>query len=358
MAPTKKNQCVSFLKGLSLIAVIWIHLMEWTDHQLTESELLARELLYPGVLFFIALTGTVVYLAYHKKDLWTATKRLWARGMSLIAIYFVYNIVKYYFYDFAKEPFYWQFPEKNIWSLGHILTLQSFAVPLSIILSIGVFLILSPALLWIHHRCKRPTPWLLGILSLSILVAYIIPWPTQNSVIDFLFARNNIMFPVILWWIPFLLGYILAYFGLEQRRRLWLLIFGILSLSALALILFKQENWLITPYMYPLKPYYIIVSLFLMAALMELHHWLQQIPWRWFRAGLFGIGFLGDNTLSLYIFHWIMVDLLYYLYFPDVKILWTLIPLTMALFAIVLYLRNARKSDLSRDKVLSSKKGP
>lgn len=136
---TKRNYYISYIKGWAIISIMLIHLIDWSNLVLSESGLYFKEFLYPSVLFFIATAGGVIYLAYFKYDLWTASKKLFRRGGELIGIYFLYNIVKLYIFDFSREPFYHKFIFSGEMNLTDILSLNSFAAPISIILTIGIF---------------------------------------------------------------------------------------------------------------------------------------------------------------------------------------------------------------------------
>ena len=127
-AKIKRNYYFSYLKGWAIISIILIHLLDWSGLILSKTSLCFKELLYTSVLFFIATAGGLVYLAYGKYDLLTASKKLFKRGSELIAVYFLYNIIKLYVYNFYTEPFYNRFASAGKMNLINILSLNSLGI--------------------------------------------------------------------------------------------------------------------------------------------------------------------------------------------------------------------------------------
>ncbi len=330
---SKRNHYISYIKGYAIIGVLLIHLIDWSNIILTPNEKLWRELTYPAVLFFISTVGSVVYIAYGHRDDWKKTSlRLITRGAQLIGIYFLYNLIKLWIYNFDKAPFYWQFKEKGIFDVKNIFLLHSFSVPITIILTIGVFLIISPLFLWLVKNVKYPKIIIGVILVLTLLLNYVIP-PPSNALTDFLYARNNIMFPLALWFVPYLIGFYLAFLGFEKHKGKMFLLFAALTAIFYYPIFLRGDPWLPSQYMYPLQPYYICASFAFMYALIWVFWIMERFIFN--RPLLSLIRLLGDHTLAIYIYHWVVIDLVLRYYFPDAKKIWIFGPLFVVVYVVL-----------------------
>ena len=94
MPPKKRNHFISYIKGYAIIAVLLIHMIDWSNIIVGHTTQLFKELLYPGVFFFMATSGSVVYIAYAKSETWLKpARKLFVRGLQLIGIYYLYNLV-------------------------------------------------------------------------------------------------------------------------------------------------------------------------------------------------------------------------------------------------------------------------
>ncbi len=321
VAPKKRNHFISYIKGYAILSVLLIHMIDWSNVIIGPTGMWLKELLYPGVFFFMATSGSVVYIAYAKSETWIKpAKKLFLRGLQLIGIYYAYNIVKLFIYDFSKEPFYWQFTNNGTMSLKNIVELRAYSAPISILITIGVMIMLSPLLLAISRKIKFPN-LVLSLLLTALL--YAVYWHTWSGPIaDFLFARTNVMFPIALWSIPFLIGYLLASFGFEEKRKWWVLIF--VPLMAVFYYLRAKTGLELKPShsMYPLQAYYMAASLFFVSILFYLFAWTEKIPLALTKKKLALIRFLGDYTLSVYIWHWIVVDITIWIFYPNTKLIW------------------------------------
>ncbi len=275
-APKKRNHFISYIKGYAIIGVLLIHMIDWSNIIIGHTSIIMKELLYPGVFFFMATSGSVVYIAYNKSETWSKpAKKLFLRGLELVGIYYIYNIIKYFIYDFSKEPFYWQFTNNGKMDLQNILLLKSYTAPISILITIGIMIMFSPVLLAISKKMKFPNLIISILFAILLAAVYGVTW--QGPISDFLFARNNIMFPLAFWSIPFFIGYLLASFGFEEKKKWWLAIFAPL----MAIFYFWRAKYGLDLYpshsMYPLQPYYIVASLFFVSILFYLFAWTEKL---------------------------------------------------------------------------------
>ena len=327
---TKRNFYVSYLKGFAIISIMLIHLIDWSNRSLVDYQLYLRELLYPGVMFFIATAGSVIYLAYMKYNWRISTRKLFRRGSELVGLYFLYNIVKLYIYNFPSEPFYAGFTAANKLNLISLLELKSFTVPITIILTIGILLLVSPIFLWLARQ-KYPKLIFGGLIAALVVLNYLIPLPT-NSLIDFLYAKNNVMFPLMLWLLPYLIGIYLAMIGLEKHKGKLLLLFSGLTISA-ALAPFGNSGTLkLTDNMYPLELYYVCFSFAFMYLLIYIFYFLEKLSQRFANFFLALFRLMGDSTLGIYLYHWLVIDLTLCLFFPKTVYIWLTVILFIAIY--------------------------
>ncbi|MEK7213434.1 MAG: acyltransferase family protein [Patescibacteria group bacterium] len=328
----KHNPYISYIKGWAIISVILIHLLDWSEMGQPKGLQPFKELLYPSVLFFIANAGSVIYLAYSGYDsLKKPTLRLIQRGLELIGVYFLYTLIKFYIFNFGQEPFYQQFIGQGKFSLTHLLTLQSYSVPISIILTIGAFLIISPLLLWLVRKTKYPKSLIGVLIALVLIFNYVLPLP-QNTLTNFLYSKNLILFPLLLWLLPFLMGFYLALDGMDKHKRRYLIIFGFLT-AGFYFYLSGQGAWLRpSGYMYPLRLYYIFYSFTLIYLLFYLFTWLKKFNGKLLKYVLATLRALGDYTLSLYVLHWVVIDLILWIFYPKGYFIWPGVILLLAVF--------------------------
>lgn len=330
---TKRNNYFSYIKGWAIISIMLIHLIDWSNIILSKSSLYFKELLYPSVLFFIAISGGLVYLAYGKYDLLTAAKRLFKRGGELIIIYFLYNIIKLFIFDFSKEPFYSQFINQDKLNLENILFLHSFTVPISIILTIGVFLIISPLFLYLS-KIRYAKFFIGALIGLTVYFGYFFQAP-GNLLTNFLYAKNNIMFPLILWLMPFLICFYLSMIGFEKHKGKILLFFSALTIiiGVMQFDNFSSVNF--SGQMYPLKLFYIFASLTFMYAVIYIFYFLEKIRHPIIKYFLSLIRLFGDNTLAIYIYHWMVIDFTLWIFYPRLKLIWLSVPLFLVIYIIL-----------------------
>jgi len=326
----KRNNYFSYIKGWAIICIILIHLIDWSNLILSKFSFYFKELLYPSVLFFIAISGSLVYVAYGKYDLFTATKRLFRRGGELIAVYFLYNIIKLFIFNFSTEPYYFQFISQGKMNLINILSLHSFTVPITIILTIGIFLIISPLFLYLSKT--KYSKWMIGILiAVAIYFGYFFPI-SGNWLTNFLYAKNNVMFPLILWLTPFLICFYLSMIGFEKHKGKLLLLFSVIAMiiGVLQFNNFSSINF--SGQMYPLKLFYIFASFAFMYGLIYIFYFLEKVRRPIANYLLSLIRLLGDNTLAIYIYHWLVIDFTLWLFYPHFKLIWLTVPLFLIIY--------------------------
>ncbi|MFA6486485.1 MAG: acyltransferase family protein [Candidatus Magasanikbacteria bacterium] len=326
---TKRNYYISYIKGCAIIGVLLIHLIDWSNIILTPTDKLWRELAYPAVLFFVSTVGSVVYVAYaHRDDFQKTVWRLVSRGLQLIGIYYLYNLIKLWIYDFDTSPFYWQFSEKHIFDWKNILTLHSFSVPITIIYTIGLLLVISPIFLWITKKFKHSKLIIFLLIILLSFLNYCLP-PGGNFIANFVYSRDIVIFPLALWLLPYLIGFYLAMIGFDRHKGKLLALFIFLTALTYYPLHASGATWQLSSYMYPIKLYYIFASFTLMYALIWVFAFVEKTTkgsfavLRMTATGFLTLmRFLGDRTLSLYLFHWIVIDLTIWYYFPRVKMIW------------------------------------
>lgn len=329
--PKKRNHFISYIKGYSILSVLLIHMIDWSNIGVNAVGLWHKELLYPGVFFFMATSGSVVYIAYAKSETWTKpAKKLFWRGLQLIGIYYAYSLIKLFIYDFSKEPFYNQFTNNGQLTWQNILMFKAYSAPISILVTIGIFISLSPILLAISKKARHPNAIILALFAIITSAVYGYNW--GGGIADFLFARGNVMFPLALWSIPFLAGYLLASFGFEEKKAWWLGIFA--PLFAILYYMQVKNGLEIKPShsMYPLQPYYMVASLFFVSFLFYLFAWCEKISFSLVKKVLAIVRFLGDYTLAVYIWHWIVVDTTIWIFYPNAKLIWITVPLFLCAY--------------------------
>ena len=327
---TKRNNYFSYIKGWAIISIMLIHLIDWSGFILSKSNLYFKELLYPSVLFFIAISGSLVYVAYGKYDLLTATKRLFRRGGELIAVYFLYNIIKLFVFNFSREPFYNQFISQGKMNLVNILSLHSYTVPITIILTIGAFLIISPLFLYLS-KTKHAKLTIGALIGVVIYFGYFFPIP-GNMLTNFLYAKNNVMFPLMLWLAPFLICFYLSMIGFEKHKGKLLLLFSTITMiiGVLQFNNFSSINF--SGQMYPLKLFYVFASFSFMYIVIYIFYFLEKVGRPAVNLFLSLIRLLGDTTLAIYIYHWLVIDFTLWIFYPHIGPIWLTVPLFLVIY--------------------------
>lgn len=331
--PKKRNFAISYLKGLAILFIMAIHLIDWGDIAVSPTGRLWKQVLFTGVVFFMATAGSVIWIAYGKSDdLKRSTQRLVRRGFELIGVYYLYNLVKFFVFDFSKEHFYDGFVRQDIFHFKDILTLKSFAVPIPILLTIGFFVVVSPIFLYILKKVKGGVWYLTGLLGLIMLINYIIPLP-QNAVTNFFYARGNITFSLFPWFTAFLLGLLVAYAGFEKKKKVFLTIFLLCIPLTLWYARVKGLSWYLDESLHPLQPQAISISFAFMFLLIYFFDALQKYTSKKsIQALLSTLRVFGDFTLWLYVIHWIIIDLTIWIFSPRTYLIWATVSLMLIVF--------------------------
>ncbi|EKE26526.1 MAG: hypothetical protein ACD_4C00252G0001, partial [uncultured bacterium (gcode 4)] len=119
----KRNFYISYLKWLALFYMIIIHLLDWSNMQLWFTTSILKEVLHTSLIFFVTLTWANIIQAYgNYESLKKPIKKLYKRILILLWIYFAYNIIKYYTFDFSTSNFYQQFTDKKTFDMTWIFT--------------------------------------------------------------------------------------------------------------------------------------------------------------------------------------------------------------------------------------------
>ena len=333
------NNILSYMKGVALFMIITIHLLDWTNMRAgIDFPLGVREFLYPAVFFFIALSGSVVYIAYKNRPLRESTKRLFLRAGQIFILYYLCNGLKFFLFQeeifpLMLEPSYYQFVNEGTWNWEGILFLHSYSVPIGILLSIAFFLLLSPFLLWITQKIHFPRTAILILLGIVSSISFFIPLPA-SPVTDFLLAKNFVFLPPLLWFVPFLIGFFVAMMGFEKWKNEGLF-FSAVGTVAIMYSLHNEGRALQpTWYMYPLQIYYVFISTFVFFVVIWILDYAAKYSF-YGRKYFFGLlRFFGDHTLSVYILHWIVINISIYFFSPNIKILWKTVPIFLLLFLV------------------------
>ncbi len=334
----KKQPYVSYLKGFAIVAVMMIHLIDWGALSGIKFFSLFKELLFPGVMFFVSMVGALVYFAYKDADLKKSSLKLLKRGLQVIGVYYLYNIIKLFIFDFSKQPYFINFNGSDrVHDLINVLSLKSADVPLSILFTLGMFMIISPLFLFIIKKTKYPKLIMLSILLVVIIINYFILLPS-NFITNILYSNGYAFFPIMLWFVPYLLGILLSMIGFEKQKKilfpfslsLTLLIGGFYCFS-------KTLSYLPSYHMYPLDLYYVVYSTFFMYLLFYIFGFLENIQKNWSNKILNISKFLGENTLSIFIFHWVIIDITYWLFSPKEWMILITVPICVSLFVFIKY---------------------
>ncbi len=319
----KKNFAISYIKGVAILFIILIHLLDWGDIPVSETGRLLKQVLYTGVVFFMATAGSVVWIAYGKyDDLKKATKRLVWRGAQLIGIYYIYNIIKFFVFDFRTENFYSGFIQAGLFDFSDILLLKSYAVPIPILVTIGVFVMISPIFLFVVKKIKYGIWYVTGLFMALVAMNTYFPFP-QNVITDFLHARGNITFSMIPWFMAFVLGFLVAYAGFEKQKKKFVLFFSACVPITLWYAQSKGLSFFLDNSLHPLQVHALGISFAFMFLLIFLFEYKEKfLHKKYVRNSLSALRFLGDSTLWLYVAHWIVIDITIWIFSPKTYLIW------------------------------------
>ncbi len=324
----KRNLYISYIKGVAIIGIMLIHTINWSNINLPRWGEVFEDWLHAAVFLFVLTTGSVLYVAYQHRTVAQQWKRLLHRAGTLLFIYYLYSIIKLLIFNFSTEPFYLQFINKGTFTVSDILAFHSFSVPITVLITYAFLLALAPLILLISKR-SRYAAWVLSLLTVGIFVLnYLTPLSViNNPIIQFVYAKGYIAFPVMLWIVPLLMGFILAQIGFE-RQRLWLLIGGgVSTLVTMGVLLHYHESLELSAYEFPLEPYFIFAGVLCLALFIYVFRFLERVRNKWMKWFLAVIRLLGDNTLHIYVLHWVVIDLTIWLVAPTVTWIWVMVPL-------------------------------
>jgi len=330
--PTKRNHSISYVKGCAILGVILIHLFDWSEIAWSPLTKNFKEFLYPFVMMFLATAGSVMVIANQRHDFLTGAKRAVKRALEIFAVYFVYNLGKILIYNFDQQPFFKGFEAQGTLTFSGILTFKAFSVPITILLTIAFFVMVSPIILLLIKKTRHPKIWIMVLISALIVVDYAIVWPS-NSFVDFVFAKKIVTFPIALWAIPFLIGMLLALYDIDKTKFIQIPIWFVLTI--VCFVWWKalgHNEWQPSAAMYPLHLYYVAFSFFYMSVLIVLFSRLEKIRSKSMAWFLSILQVLGDNTLELYILHWLVIDVASWILYPNLFWIWLFVPLFLAGF--------------------------
>lgn len=349
----KKNKYISYIKGSAFFIILLIHLCDWGG--LTNNPIFVdfRKIFYPGlsILIFVAMSGSLIYLAYQDYDLKKASKRLITRGLKLIGIYYIFSIVKLFIFDFSKQDLYSNFIGSNrINDLLNILTLKKSDTGIAILFTIGIFLIISPILLYFTRKSKHPGRLVFLIALFFIILSLIITPNSSSYLYNLLYSNNFATFPFFLWIIPYLLGMFIAIIGFEKRKKIILFVASILS--SFYIIFFFLTDRAISPktYAYQLSDgsikyyiYFVIFSFMILSAFMYLLKHIIRRNGKISNKVLNILEFVGDRTFDLYLIQWIFIDLTYLLFSPSHWLVFITVPMASFIYCFIKYMKLIKK---------------
>lgn len=343
----KKNKYISYIKGTAFFIILLIHLCDWGGLTSNPTFVSFRKVFYPGlsILIFVAMSGSLIYLAYQDYDIKKASKRLLARGLKLIGIYYIFSIIKLFLFDFSKQDLYSQFIGSNrIDDLINILILKKSDTGIAILFTIGIFLTISPILLYFIRKVKYPGR-LIFLITLFFTILSLVITPNSSSYLyNLLYSNNFAIFPLFLWVIPYLLGMLIAIVGFEKRRKVILFVTSILSIFYI--IFFYITDRAISPktYAYQLSDgsikyyiYFVLFSFMVLSVIIYLFKYIIKKDWKISNNILKILEFVGDRTFDLYLIQWIFIDLTYLLFSPNSWLVFISVPLSSSIYCFIKY---------------------
>lgn len=324
----KRNLYISYIKGVAIIGITLIHLIDWSNIVLTNTGRIIENLLLICVFLFVLTTGSVLFIAYGQRQPIDQIKRLFYRGAQILLIYYLYSIVKLLLFDFSNEPIYLQFINKGTFTISDILLFRSFSVPITILITYAFLLFISPLIFFVYRKARHPRLVILLLTAGFFVINYFTPIPEiNNPVINFLYARENVTFSFMLWTTPLLIGFLLASVGFEKQKRNILLFGAVLALISAWFIIEKQQSLWLADNEFPLSPYFIFCSIFALAILLYFFRIIEKLSSKPACAVLATLRLLGDNTLYIYIYQWIVIDATRLLFVNNDRFIWISVPL-------------------------------
>ncbi len=332
----KRNLYISYIKGVAIIGIILIHLIDWSDMRLPPAGRVAGDILQICVFLFVLATGSVLFIAYEHRPPAEQAKRLLYRGGQILFIYYLYSLVKLLIFDFSTEPIYYQFINKGTLTITDILLFRSFSVPITILITYAFLLALSPLLLLIYKKSRRPAPTIALLTAGLFIINYFTPIPGFNHpAINFLYANGNVLFAIMLWLMPLLIGFLLAQAGFEKQKRHILIAGGILAAISAGWLFMGHKSLRLSDNEFPLSPYFIFCSIFALALLLYFFRWLEKFHNKQVKGGLAALRLLGDNTLHIYIFQWIIIDCTRWIFPARAVFIWLTVPVFLGIYLLL-----------------------
>lgn len=327
-----KNYYISYLKWIAIIFIMLVHLINWSDMPINTILFDLKDFFHIGTLYFVALSWSLIVIAYGKYDnMWKANKKLLKRAIMLFWIYMMYNVTKLYIYDFSKEPFYQSFA--NAWKLNllWIITFKTYVVPITILLLWCMFLFITPIILYINKKIKYRKEVILWAIILLTIINYFVLFP-RNILSEILYWENYIFYWFNLWLLPYLIWIYLWMIGFHEKRKEALAFFWGLTITMLIYQLYNNMPVLLDSYMFPLKPYFIVVCFFVMFIFVYIFMWISKFNNNIVNYSLSILKLIWDKTLFVYVTHWIIIDTTIWICRPYATIIWVTVPLYLIWF--------------------------
>ncbi|NTU99151.1 succinyl transferase OpgC [Candidatus Falkowbacteria bacterium] len=323
----EKNLYISYIKGVAIIGIILIHLIDWSNMVLTSTGDTFKDLLQIAVFLFVFTSGSVVYFAYGHRSFAEQTKRLLYRGFQIIFLYYLYSIIKLLVFDFSTEPLYYQFTNKNALTIIDILLFRSFSVPIAILITFAFLLFVSPLILLVQKKSRYPKVAIGFMIAVVFIINYFTnAQSTTGPVIDLLYARGNVLFPTMLWLTPFLIGFFLALAGFEKQKGKIFLVSGALAIISAALLAKGGKSLKLSDNEFPLAPYFIFCSTFGLSLLLYFFSFLEKLKNRIVISFMAILRLLGDDTLYLYLYQWVIIDCTIWIFPKRPTLIWLTVP--------------------------------
>lgn len=331
----KKNLYISYIKGVAIIGIILIHLFDWSNMVLPFGWRVVQDILKLSVFFFVLAAGSVLFIAYEKRSMEESLKKLIYRGGQILFFYYLYSIIKLLVFDFSTEPLYYQFINNGTFTIKDILLFRSSSVPITILITFAFLTALSPLVLLAQKKTRRPEHAILLLTIGVFIINYFTPISSLDApVLNFLYARGNVTFAIMLWFVPFLIGFYLAQSGFEKQRRKILLVGSALTFVSVALLFAGDKSLWLSDNEVPLAPYFIFAGLLVLALLLYLFPFLENLHYKFVNGLLAGLRLLGDNTLYVYLFQWITIDLTRWAFGARVMHIWWTVSLYLIFYLI------------------------
>jgi len=257
-------------------------------------------------------------------------------------VYYLYSIIKLFIFNFNKETFYSHFLSSNkLSSLVDILLLKNSDTGIPILFTIGIFLIISPILLYFIRKAKNPNIPVIFAILFFIVLSFIVS-PTSSYIYNLLYSNNFAIFPLFLWIIPYLIGALIAINGFEKSKKT--IFFTSFIGFTVYSIFFTINNMPINPaiYTYQLSngsvkfyTYFVLFSFMIISILMYILEYVANMNNAIINKILNFIEFIGDQTFDLYLIQWIVIDITYWIFSSKIWIIFiTVLPAMFIYFFI------------------------